>query len=83
MQAYKFETTVGENGTIQVPELKKFKDKKVELFVVLRPEEETDTKDRLSIEAFLNKWSGFFEPVETDDMRYNYLMEKYKWELFY
>jgi len=78
MQAYKFETTVGENGTIQVPELKKFKDKKVELFVVLRPEEETDTKDRLSIEAFLNKWSGFFEPVETDDMRYNYLMEKYK-----
>ena len=37
MEAYKFATTVLENGIIKIPELKDYADQKVEVFVVLKP----------------------------------------------
>ena len=31
-----------------------------------------------AINDFFEKWGGFFSTEETDDVKYNYLMEKYK-----
>lgn len=77
MEAYKFATTVLKNGIIKIPELKGFADQKVEVFVILNPKKEVKTK-RKTIDEFLANWAGFFSPAETSDVRYNYLMEKYK-----
>lgn len=76
MEAYKFETIITENGIIKIPELSAHKDHKIEIIVVLKPEIKKQTNG--TIEDFLAQWSGFFKIVETDDIRYNALMEKHK-----
>ncbi len=77
MEAYKFETTVLENGMIKIPQINKYANQKVEVFVVLKSTNIVKSEQK-SIDEFLNKWSGFFSEVDTDDDKYNYLMEKYK-----
>ena len=37
MEAYKFETTIQENGVIQIPEIARFAHRQVEVFIVVRP----------------------------------------------
>jgi len=77
MEAYKFETTVLENGTIKIPEFEKYKNKSIEIFIIFKPEiHEIHTK--VSAEEFLIKWTGFAKDINAEDERYNYLMEKYK-----
>nr|NQU89000.1 hypothetical protein [Bacteroidota bacterium] len=77
MEAYKFATTVLENGIIKIPELENYTNQRIEVIVVLKPEKKVQTK-RNSMNDFLSSWAGYFSTVETDDVRYNYLMEKYK-----
>ena len=77
MEAYKFATTVLEHGIIKIPELESYADKKVDVFIVLKTERKAVTKSK-SMDDFLSKWSGFFSTTKTDDIKYNYLMEKYK-----
>ena len=79
LQAVKY-TTVLENGIIKIPQLKKYKKQEVEIFIVLKPSKIKEHKEHKeqSISDFLDKWTGYFSEVETDDFRYNYLMEKYK-----
>jgi hypothetical protein len=77
MEAYKFATTVLENGIIKIPELKDYADQKVEVFVVLKPKKIIKLSDK-TIDDFFIKWAGAFSVTQTNDVRYNYLMEKYK-----
>jgi len=77
MEAYKFATTVLENGIIKIPELKDYADQKVEVIVLLKPEKNIKLNHK-SIDDFLIKWAGAFSVVQTDEVKYNYLMEKYK-----
>ncbi len=77
MEAYKFATTVLENGVLKIPELKDYADQKVEVFVVIKPKENSK-QSKKTIDNFFSKWAGAFSIVQTDDIKYNYLMEKYK-----
>ena len=38
MEAYKFETTVLENGIIKIPEISKYKNQDIEIFIILKPQ---------------------------------------------
>jgi len=77
MEAYKFATTVLENGIIKIPELKDYADQKVEVFVVLKPKKNIEPSNK-TMDDFFIKWAGAFSIVQTDDVKYNYLIEKYK-----
>ncbi len=80
MEAYKFETTVLENGVIQIPEMARYKNQKVQIFLI--PDnsiEEDDEKSNIQhVEEFINTWVGHFSEIETDDIRYNAIMGKDK-----
>ena len=76
MEAYKFATTVLENGILKIPELSSYADQKVEVFVVLKPKKNLKTVNK-KMDDFFVKWAGIFPIAQTDDVKYNYLMEKY------
>jgi len=77
MEAYKFETFVLENGYIQIPEFKKFENKKIQISITFMEPEMIVEKKKV-LKDFFEKWGGFFSVEEIDDDRFNYLMEKYK-----
>lgn len=78
MEAYKFETTIQENGTIQVPHFHKLKYRNVEVVLLIKqPEIEKDSKEQ-EAQEFIDKWFGFFSEIETDDVRYNAIIGKDK-----
>lgn len=77
MDTYRFETKVLENGTIKIPEFEKYKSQKVEVFLVLKSKQEPITKEK-SVDDFLEKWFGFFPEIETEDVRYNSIMDKHR-----
>ena len=60
MEAYKFATTVLENGIIKIPELKDYADQKVEVFVVLKPKKNIKLSNK-TIDDFFIKWAGAFQ----------------------
>ena len=76
MEAYKFETTVLENGMIKVPQLDKYKDQQIEIFIIFKPHTQ-NKKQKISADDFLKKWTGFIPELDTETEKYNYLMEKY------
>ncbi len=80
MKAYKFETTVLENGFIQIPKFQKFRNRKVRISIETINNSEKKLEDKKKIlKDFFDVWGGFFPNLEdTNDDRYNYLMEKYK-----
>ena len=80
MEAYKFETTVSENGVIQLPEISKFANRKIEIFIVIkRQDEETNIMNEQMPEQFVDKWRGFLKGVVSpDDSKFQYLSEKFK-----
>ncbi len=78
MEAYKFETTVLENGIIQIPEISQFANRPIELFIVVKQsEKQVDVRPTQTIEQFLEKWTGFLKGVNPDDVKRQYLQEKY------
>lgn len=77
MEAYKFATTVLQNGVLKIPELKDYADQKVEVFVVIKSKKNIKSNFK-KMDDFFEKWAGTFSVSHTDDVRYNYLMEKYK-----
>ncbi len=78
MEAYKFETTVLENGIIQIPEIAKYKNQKVQIFLIPDSSIQEEKDSIQQVEAFINKWVGYFSDIETDDIRYNAIMGKDK-----
>ena len=77
MEAYKFETTVLENGMIKIPQFKEYTNRKIELFIILKPQI-IEKKAEHSIDEFLDKWTGFAKGINADNEKLNYLTEKYK-----
>jgi len=77
MQAYKFETIVQENGIIQIPEMAKLAHHEVDIFIVVRPKMNTPTKKQQDIKNFLSKWRGFLKELDPDELKSQYLQEKY------
>ncbi|RLD56393.1 MAG: hypothetical protein DRJ05_11390 [Bacteroidetes bacterium] len=77
MEAYKFETTVLENGMIKVPQFEKYTNRKIEVFVVFLPQI-IEKEQKTSIDGFLKKWTGFAKGIDQDTEKYDYLMAKYK-----
>jgi len=77
MEAMKFDTQVRENGVLKIPELKNYVHQNVEVFVVLNPTQ-NQKREATDISAFLEKWTGYFRVITTDDIKYNYLMDKHK-----
>ncbi len=79
MEAYKFETTILENGIIKIPDFQEFESKEVEVFIVFKPQKKIKEDKKQTIEEFIKEWTGFAKGVEnTDKAKYEYLMEKYK-----
>ena len=76
MEAYKFETTVLRNGVIKLPEISQYADRQVEVFVVIK--QAAKTRQKRSMEQFLEKWTGFLQGTVPDDLKLQYLREKYK-----
>jgi len=66
MEAYKFETIIKKNGVIEIPEISKWAQQRVEVFVVINPTDVQETKPSLSVTAFLNRWRGFLKGYEKD-----------------
>lgn len=80
MNAYKFETTVQNDGVIQIPELKKLANHKIEIFIVDKSNEEKSSGYK-SFKDFSKKWAGFIKDSNLknyEDKRIEYLEEKYK-----
>ncbi|MCF8374393.1 MAG: hypothetical protein K9H64_22420 [Bacteroidales bacterium] len=75
LQAFKYSTTVLKNGMIKIPKFEKYVDQEIEVIVVLKPERNRKPK-KSTVDDFLEKWAGVFSEVETDDLKYKYLMEK-------
>jgi len=79
MEAYKFETTVSENGMIQLPEISKFANRQIEMFIVIKQQDkQADTAKKITPEQFADKWKGFLKGINPDDSKFQYLSEKFK-----
>ena len=78
MKAYKFETTVKENGIIQIPEIARLVHQRVEVFVVVRPTVKQKARKLQAVENFLGKWRGLLKDFDPDELKFQYLQEKYK-----
>lgn len=77
MEAYKFETIVQENGVIQIPEIAKFAHQQIEVFIVVKLDSLSETKKQQPIDHFLDKWKGVLKGVNPDELKTQYLQEKY------
>ncbi len=78
MEAYRFETTVQENGVIHIPALVSLARQRIEVFVVTRPAARLETESATSIATFLDKWRGSLKDLDADELRFQYLQEKYR-----
>ncbi len=61
MEAYKFETTIQENGVIQIPEMARLTHQRVEAFVVVSAAINRENREPQGVESFLDKWRGFLK----------------------
>ncbi len=77
LQVFKFDTIVQENGIIRIPEIKRFVNCEIEIFVVIKQTKKLEPK--LTVSSFIEQWAGFFKTNDADDAKYQYLTEKYKW----
>ena len=77
MEAYKFDVTVQENGIIQIPEISKFVNREVEIFIMLKPEQALKIEKQQTLDQFLDKWRGALQGLDVDDLKAQYLQEKY------
>ncbi len=77
MEAYRFETTVKDNGIIQIPEIARLARQRVEVIVMVSPVFERETEKAYVIDRFLDKWRGFLKDTDPDELKSQYLQEKY------
>jgi CRISPR/Cas system CMR-associated protein Cmr3 (group 5 of RAMP superfamily) len=77
MEALKFDTLVRKNGILKIPELENYVNQNVEVFVVIKSQKPIKSEE-INISVFFEKWAGYFSEIKTDDIKYNYLIEKHK-----
>jgi hypothetical protein len=78
METYKFETTVSESGTIQLPEVSKFANRKIAVSIVIKQQVgQEETKNEQTPEQFTGKWRGLLKGINPDEAKYRYLSEKF------
>lgn len=76
MEAYKFETTVSENGTIQLHEVSKFANRKIEVSIVIKQQiRQEKTASVPNPEQFASKWRGLLKGIKPEDSKFRYLSE--------
>lgn len=75
MKAYRFTTKVSAQGTIQIPYSSSLFDEEVE--VVILPKSKPQ-EGKIKPMEFVEKWKGFLADHDTDQLRHEYLSEKYK-----
>jgi len=75
MQTYKFETRISKTGQIKLPLSNQLFDKEVEIIIV--PKQEI-VSSKLNTSDFVDRWSGFLTNSNIDDLKYQYLKDKYK-----
>jgi hypothetical protein len=75
MRAFKFDTRISIDGTIQIPFTPSLLNTEVEIIII--PKEE---KKRIKNAGrkFVEKWAGFLNSNDTDSSKFDYLSEKYK-----
>ncbi len=66
IKTYKFKTTILEDGIIKIPEISKYKDQNVEIYIVLRPK--TDDQNKT-----FEQWNEQF----TDNQNLNEFIPEY------
>jgi hypothetical protein len=77
MEALKFETTVRENGILKISALREYQDQKVEVIIILKSKNKPLDKN-IGLDDFFKQWSGYFPVIESDDLKYNQIMEKHR-----
>lgn len=64
MEAFKFNTTILENGIIQIPEIAELAHRSIEIFIVLKQPDTSTTnppEKSQSMDHFLKKWTGIIK----------------------
>lgn len=75
METLKYSTKIDSNGMLQVPINSNYFGQEVDIIII--PKQEIIRKNN-SAKNFVKKWAGFLKGTDTEDSKYNYLMEKYK-----
>lgn len=76
MEAYKFKTTVEEEGVLRIPEIARLAHQQVEVFVVVAPD--TEAGSAQTVQQFLDKWQGLLQDFDVEELKPQYLREKYE-----
>ena len=75
MEVYRFETRITKRGQINLPLDIQLSDKEVEIIILSK--KKTKPSD-FNASDFIKKWTGFLSNSDTDDLKYQYLDDKYK-----
>lgn len=75
MKTLRFRTKISKSGTIQLPKNTSLLNMEVD--VIIMPKTKRVRKP-LKTKEFVEKWAGFLFPLESNDSKFDYLMEKYK-----
>ena len=77
MEAYKFDTIVRERGIIQIPEIAPLENQNIEVFIVVKTKAPKKKPQQESFTEFLDEWTGFLKGIDPDELKAQYLEEKY------
>ena len=75
MKTLRFRTRISKSGTIHLPKNSSLVDKEVDVIITSKTRRLRKT---LKAKEFVEKWAGFLYPLESNDSKFDYLMEKYK-----
>ena len=76
MEAYKFETTIQEDGIIHIPSIAPLAQRRAEVFIIVTPHGARQQAEMVT--NFLAKWRGFLQEAEPRQLKDAYLQEKYQ-----
>lgn len=75
MNIFRFKTKIPKNRTIKIPRSAHITDKPVEIIVLSEQEKNTEGK---AAHEFVDNWAGFLQNTNPDNLKSEYLSEKYK-----
>ncbi len=75
MNIFRFKTNIPKNRTIKIPRSAHITDKPVEIIILSEQEKNTEGK---AAQEFVDNWAGFLQNFDPDNLKSEYLSEKYK-----